>query len=388
MKLSSKNCFFQAFKFIPLCLLVVSFLAITHVAANAETLAVTDAWGRELSVPAQPEHVICSGPGCLRYLTYLQAQDRIVAVDDIEKGNTSFDARPYALANPQFRDYPIFGEFRGHDNPELILSLEPQPQVIFKTYAKMGHDPEELQEKTGIPVVVLEYGDLGNYREQMYQALRIMGSVLGKEERAETVIAFFEATIGDLQERSASVPEEERISCYVGGIASKGPHGLQSTEPTYPPFLYTNANNVAYDPSLPKEALRHTDVAKEKIVEWDPDVIFIDVATLQLGSEASAFYQLGHDPAYQELAAAKNGKVYGVLPYNWYTQNFGSTLTNAYYVGKLLYPKQFDDIDPVLKADEIYGFLVGKPVFETMNEMFSKQVFTQLKLQAGSEKMP
>ena len=384
MKLLNKDRFSQKISVVPLCLIVIGILASASVTLSAETLSVTDAWGRELQVPATPERVICSGPGCLRYLTYLQAQDRIVAVDDVETQNTPFNARPYALANPQFKEYPIFGEFRGHDNPELIVSLETQPQVIFKTYGKMGHDPEELQAKTGIPVVVLEYGDLGNYRDQMYQALRIMGSILGKEERAEASIAFFEATISDLQERSASVPEEERISCYVGGIAFKGPHGLQSTEPTYPPFLFTNANNVAYDPSLPKEALSHTDVAKEKIIEWDPDVIFIDTATLQLDSTASAFHQLGHDPAYQELAAVKNDSVYGVLPYNWYTQNFGSTLANAYYVGKLLYPEQFSDIDPVRKADEIYNFLVGAPVFEMMNDMFANQVFTHLKLEKES----
>jgi ABC-type iron transport system FetAB ATPase subunit len=77
------------------------------------------------------------GPGALRLLTYLEAQDKIVAVDDMEKQRLQFDARPYALANPQFRDYPIFGEFRGHDHPERILTLDPLPQVIFKTYSSM-----------------------------------------------------------------------------------------------------------------------------------------------------------------------------------------------------------------------------------------------------------
>ena len=35
------------------------------------------------------------------------------------------DARPYALANPQFKTMPVFGQFRGQDNPEQILSLSP-----------------------------------------------------------------------------------------------------------------------------------------------------------------------------------------------------------------------------------------------------------------------
>jgi len=331
-------------------------------------------------VTKHPEHVLCSGAGCLRYLTYLQAHDRIVAVDDIETRRSEFDARPYALANPQFKDYPIFGEFRGHDNPELIVGLEPQPQVIFKTYGEMGHDPEELQQKTEIPVIVLEYGDLSRHREQMYQSLRIMAQVMGKEERAEAIIDFFETTIQDLGQRTHEVPEEQKISCFVGGLAYKGPHGLQSTEPTYPPFLFTHSKNVAYDPVQADQNVTHADVAKEKIIEWDPEIIFVDLATIQSDSESTALYELKHDPAYQHLRAVQTGNIYGVLPYNWYTQNFGSILANAYYVGKLLYPDQFTDIDPKQKADDIYQFLVGKPIFGPLNQAFGGVAFTKLPL--------
>ena len=37
----------------------------------------------------------------------------IVAVDDIETRRKQFDARPYALANPQFKKMPIFGSSAG-----------------------------------------------------------------------------------------------------------------------------------------------------------------------------------------------------------------------------------------------------------------------------------
>jgi ABC-type cobalamin/Fe3+-siderophores transport system ATPase subunit len=66
------------------------------------------------------------------------SQDRIVAVDDMEKRRRRFDARPYALVNPQFKNYPIFGEFRGHDNPERILTLDPLPQALSAMVAGAG----------------------------------------------------------------------------------------------------------------------------------------------------------------------------------------------------------------------------------------------------------
>jgi iron complex transport system substrate-binding protein len=168
------------------CALLLFLLAVP---ANVSARTLTDSNGRTNDIPDTIEHAICSGSGCLRLLTYLGAQDRVVAVDDIEVRRRKFDARPYAIANPQFKKMPIFGEFRGHDNPELILTLEPQPQVIFKTYASsMGYDPQELQDKTGIPVVVLDYGDLGDKRPALYKSLRIMARAMGRERRAEEII--------------------------------------------------------------------------------------------------------------------------------------------------------------------------------------------------------
>ncbi|MDW7732211.1 MAG: iron ABC transporter substrate-binding protein [Methanolobus sp.] len=348
---------------------------------NTDTITITDALGRNVEVPRSPEYVICSGSGALRYLTYLEAQDRIVAVDSIETRESKYDARPYALANPQFQEYPVFGEFRGNDDPEKILTLDPRPQVIFKMYSASGYDPAELQKKTGVPVIALNYGDMANNRNDMDQALRIMGEVLGKEARAEEVISFFDAAIADLNERTANVPEENKTTCYVGGIARSGPHGFQSTEPTYPPFLFTNAKNVAYD----SKNLSTVEVSKESILGWDPDILFVDLSTTQSEDQSSALYQLQNDESYQQLTAVRSGEVYGVLPYNWYTQNQGSVLADAYFAGKLLYPDRFGDVDLENKTIDIYTFLVckgdeelGRQVYDNMINAFSVPAFTKM----------
>jgi iron complex transport system substrate-binding protein len=352
-------------------LLTLSVLAF----AAEQTQIITDATGRTVSVPVKVNRVICSGPGALRLLTYLGAQDRIVAVDDIEVRRSQFDARPYALANPEFKTYPVFGQFRGFDNPELILALSKPPQVIFKTYAAMGHDPVELQQKTGIPTVILEYGNLGTHRECLSKTLRIMGQVVGRSQRAEAVIKFFNATIKDLKSRTDAVPEAEKPTCFVGGIAYKGPHGFRSTEPGYPPFTFVNAANMAYDKSMLGTASRQVTVAKEKLLQWDPEVLFLDLSCLQLEGEASGLYEIQNDPALKSLGAVQKRRVYGVLPYNWYTKNYGSILADAYFIGKILYPDRFKDVEPAAKADEIYEFLVGKPVFDQMNAHFKYMAF-------------
>ncbi|AKB58086.1 iron ABC transporter substrate-binding protein [Methanosarcina barkeri] len=352
----------------------------TNKAVESGEFTLTDGYGREVTIPENVEQVVCSGAGCLRYLVYLQAQDDVVGVDSLEKEKSEVEGRPYVLANPQLKDYPLIGEFRGNDDPEKIIAIS--PQVILKTgtsgqsTASNGADADALQNKTGIPVVMFPYGSLKNeeQKSEIYSSLRIMGQVVGKQERAEEVINYINATMQDLENRTADIPESERKTAYIGGVSMAGAHGIISTEPAYPPFLWVNANNVASGMGAD-----HADIAKEALVDWDPEYIFVDVGTLLLGNEG-AIGELKNDTSLSGLSAVKNKKVYGVIPYNYYSTNYESVLANAYFVGKVLYPDRFEDIDPEAKADEIYTFFVGKPVFSDLNKQHANLGFKQIPL--------
>jgi len=56
------------------------------------------------------------------------------------------------------------------------------------------------------------------------------------------------------------------------------------------------------------------------------------------------------------------------LPYNYYTINLGTCFANAYFIGKVVIPSNFNDIDPEKKADGIYLFLLGKRVYSNMKK--------------------
>ncbi len=358
-------------------ILLISF---SGVLSAENGLAVKDAFGDVLSPDGKIEKVLCSGPGCLRLLTYLQAHQTISGVEDIERRNIPIDPRPYFLANPFFRNLPQIGEFRGLTRSELVVSLESLPQVIFKTYPEMGTPAGKLQESTGIPVIPLEYGNLFSQKEKLYSSIRIMGQIMDKKDRAEAIIDFIEGAIEDLSRRMEGIEEVSRKTAYVGGIAYKGPHGLRSTEKGYPPFMFTGTRNVAFAGEELKGSSSQADVSREKILEWDPEVIFVDLSTLNAPEGASALAELIQDPLWQDLRAVKSGEVYGVLPYNWYSQNFGSILANAYFIGKILYPDRFQDVDPEVKADEIFRFLVDRDVFHVMKDSFKEMAFERLEL--------
>ena len=73
---------------------------------------------------------------------------------------------------------------------------------------------------------------------------------------------------------------------------------------------------------------------------------------------------------YRALRAFAQQNVYRLLPFVYYTVNVDTAIADAYAVGKILYPQQFADINLPRKADEIYTFLVGKPVYTQMQSSY------------------
>ena len=156
---------------------------------------------------------------------------------------------------------------------------------------------------------------------------------------------------------------------YVGGIAYRGSHGITSTEPRYPSFRFVNAENVAGSlgavMTSPRDVMLNAFIDKEQLIEWNPEYIFLD-----MGSLFSLENEMLSEPWLETLSAFRQGKVYSVFPYNWYTTNYSTILVNSYFIGNILYPDAFADIDPAEKADEIYGFMLGAPIYEMMVERY------------------
>ena len=103
----------------------------------------------------------------------------------------------------------------------------------------------------------------------------------------------------------------------------------------------------------------HLDLDKEKIMSWDPEYIILDMGSIHLIQDD--FNK--NKEYYKNLKAFKNKKVFGQIPFVAADVNVDTALADAYYIGKSVYPDKFADIDPVKKADEIYSFMLKKPVY-------------------------
>ncbi|MDL2260793.1 iron ABC transporter substrate-binding protein [Methanimicrococcus sp. OttesenSCG-928-J09] len=348
--------------------------------SGKDTITVTDAFGRTVEVPDNPEKIAVSGSGSMRYFVYLGVIDRVVAVDYQDNSSNLMpkDKRPYALAHPEIKEKPLLGTSKGLVDAEKLLAANPDVLFYSATSSNDIAAADQIQSKTGIPVVLFYNGNYVTEKDKIDETLLMIGKILHKEQRAQDIIQYFETTAADLTNRIKDVPASNK-TVFVGGVAYNGPHGLNGTNPIYMPFEILNADNVAAGVPLSGPSTGYALVSKEIILEWDPEIIFVDVETVTAAG-GGAFVELKNDPSYKGLSAAKSGEIYAVNPHTSMGVNHETALANCYYIGKILYPEQFKDVDPAEKADEIYTFIVGKPVFNQIKQNADGLSYTKVNL--------
>jgi len=344
--------------------IALPLLLIAFVAASPQPVTITDMGGRKVQVPGAAERIICAGPGSLRQICYLGAQDRVVGVERMEKDWHA--GRPYWIANPDLARLPTIGPGGPagiNAEPDLESVLRVRPDVLFLSYMEPAR-ADALERKIGVPVVLLSMGRFATFDEAVYDSLRIAGRVLGREARAEQIVTFVEQARKDLGRRTASIKEDEKPAVYIGAIGYKGTQGIESTDADYVPFAWTHAGNLARQ--VRQEG--HLFLDREKLLALNPEVVFLDGGGLAL--VASDYRRKGG--YYRSLEAFRERRVHVLFPYNWYATNIGTALADAYAVGRILCPKRFADIDPDAKAEEIFTFLVGGSVLDAMKESYGR----------------
>lgn len=325
--------------------------------AKAQKQKITDLVGREVELSVPVQKIVAIGPGALRLVTYAEGASMVVGIEEIEKKPSP--GRSYMLAYPDLKKLPSIGQGGPDTAPNEESLVGVKPDVIFVSTLVDKEKANQLQAKTGIPVVVLSYSSgTTSFDENLYRSLNMMGMIIGKEKRAQDVVAYLKQSEKDLAERTKGVPVGDKAKVYVGAVGSKGAHGIESTQAKYPPFMFIGAKNVVDETGKSGSFM----IDKEKLISWDPDILFLDA-----GGYALVTDDYKKNPAlYQSLSAVKNGQVYSQIPFNNYTTNIETAFADAYYAGKIIFPQQFQDIDPIKKSDEIYQFLLGKPLYAEM----------------------
>ncbi|HEC32236.1 MAG TPA: hypothetical protein ENI41_07080 [Deltaproteobacteria bacterium] len=312
-------------------------------------LTLIDMADRTVTVPRPIERIALVGMlNSLRTLVQLGAADKIVVTSTVVR--YIYD-EPYKSKyfSPLHRAAPELGELPRVDyrdpSLEVILTLEPDVILSYGAYS----NPDTIQAGTGIPTVCAAKSTGGDLS---FEQLRLIGWVVGKEERAEELISYVNEKLDELREVTSEIPDSEKPKVYVAHLGGGAPKDITTAMVRYDPVEIAGGINVA------RECVGGcvVTVSKEQIIKWNPDIIL-------MGSNPSKEHRVSiedvlSDPVLQSVNAVKNKKVY-------YTKGCmigwdpATVTTEAFYFAKLFHPDKFKDLDVEETCNEILEKFYG-----------------------------
>lgn len=320
-------------------------------APASDTRIITDMLGREVEIPTKVERIVPLG-NAPRMISYLKLADRVVGIEECEIAKGPIQAYAYPHVD-QWSKLPNCGTNSMGETayyPEQIMMAD--PDVILTT--DNAEVADNLRSQTGIPVVCVSQGTL--FGEDYNESLRTLADVCGVSDRAEQLIAFIEQCLEDLSARAKTVPDESKPTVLGAGATFKGGHSIDGVYTNYSVFKILEVNDVANEIAGTKGS-SGVMVDREQILAWNPQMIFFDSGNMGL---VKADY--AENKAYfEQLQAVQNGELYQWPNSTWHWSNVEIPLVTGYYVGTLLYPEAFADVDFEAKAAEIFDMFLGEP---------------------------
>jgi len=262
-------------------------------------VVVVDALGRTVTLPEVPERIAVAGRGAFMIFdaVYLfpGGGARLVGLEAGRDTSAAFAA----LVDPDLSAKTIFPKNVG---PEEIAASSPD-LVILKSY--MASDLGAPLEQLAIPVLYLDL----ETPEQYERDLAVLGTVLGEPERAEEIAAFYRDGAAEIAAATAGLGHDRRPTVLV--LQHSASEGTATFEVPPASWLQTTMVTLAGGtPVWADEAVGNgwITVGFEQIAAWDPDQIYL---ISYAGDSAAVAATLQGDPAWQALAAAQSGSIYG-----------------------------------------------------------------------------
>jgi iron complex transport system substrate-binding protein len=268
-----------------------TFLAMTLLCwvGAARAGAVVDATGRSVEVPQHITRVLPAGPPAAILLATL--------APDLMLGWTSpVSDNARALLATDAAKLPQVPRLTGRDDVvDKIVALKPDLILDYGTIAPRYIDlAKAAQQRTGIPTVLLD-GSLA----EVPHTFRVLGGILHREDRAETLARFTEALLAS--------PKKPDKSPRV--VFARGPDGLTVAAPgTDLAETFTRAGWQLVAPAVQGPSRQ---ASLDDIRTLDPDVIVF--------SDPAMRATLAHSEAWQSLRAVreKHAFVAPDMPFGW-----------------------------------------------------------------------
>lgn len=340
-------------------------------AENGRKVTITDMIGRQVEiVPGSYQHVVCIGAGALRMYSYIGDVSLLSGVEDID--NTALEnrpqmfdgvARPYVIAYEDvFSKLPscgVGGPNAQAAEAEKIIACD--PDIVLSEYEDSEKE-DALQEQLGVPVLTVRVGPKAVFDDAFASSMTMLGTVFGREDKAEMLLSFVESEKEDIMKRTADIAAGSRPGVYICGLGNWGTTNHLMTAQNYYPFTAANVRNVVAD--LDADGIQPIEEEKFISLGADMDIMIMDAAAVK---NIRPLYQEDRT-MFDTCKAWQDGEVYLQMAYNAYYTNFETALANTWFIGKTVYPDRFEDIDMADKTNEITKAFLGQ---ELADEIFA-----------------
>jgi iron complex transport system substrate-binding protein len=243
------------------CVAAVLLACCSLLPGAAKARTVTDSSGRTVEIPDRVQRVFAAGPPASTLLA-------ILAPDTMTGWVRAPRPAEKPFLPPAVRDLPETGRLTGRGdtvNFEVLLAARPDLILDFgtinETYRSLA---DRVQAQTGVPYLLVD-GRFANTAA----ALRLVGAILGREERAQALATEAERTFAEVDRVLGEVPPAARPRVYL----ARGPEGLETgTRGSINTEIVERVGAVNVAEGL-REAGGLVTTSPEQVLAWAPDTI-------------------------------------------------------------------------------------------------------------------
>jgi len=260
----------------------------------------------------------------------------------------------YGERYPKLQDLPVIGGGgkQGYD-VEQMIALKPD-LFIVNTSSRFSEKPLEAAKKleeVGIPTLMLSMPKDPFSAPQ--EATKLLGKVFNKEERAEEISDFLDKQFALVSKKNLPDKAEKPTVYQEKGSGSKDEYDSTGIQDGWGSIIqYVGGDNIAVG-----HVGETSKIDPEYLITTDPNYIFV---TGHLGYLTPAEAQESMDntvgqyiqrTGWDKLSAVQNKDVYTF--FHDHARNY-FTFYPTQKIAKILYPEEFQDLDPDANLKEFY----------------------------------
>ena len=338
-----------------ICLILVLALVLcgcgrTHGGSEPPTMEFTDSTGRSVTVPTEITKIAISGPLSQVYILPL-AGDMLVGVSNAYAEDAALYLPAYIFEKTEIGQ--LYGG-KGEMDLEALLAADPDIVIdIGEPKGSIAEDLDGLTAQTGIPFVHID-ATVATAPE----AYRILGSLLGREEKAEQLAQWCEKTYASMTDMMEKVDADNARKSLLYCLGDKGVNVIAEGS-FHAETVNMMGNNLAVVEDVVSSGAGN-EVDLEQILLWDPDVIIF--------APDSCYAEIADAAQWQSVSAVAEGNYYETPygPYGWLSSPPSvQRYLGMLWLGELLYP-EYTEYNLQDAVTEYYKLFYGCDLTEEM----------------------